>query len=109
MPPAMRTFPLGSKVAVCPVRGLVMLPVAVNVPCAATGHAPHAIAPRSIAKRESSFMFLLPNRQRRQTNPLTSAALFYKRRVALRIAIPSGLATRESREEARTVFMAAQL
>ena len=31
-PPAIKTLPSGSNVAVCPLRGVVMLPVALNVP-----------------------------------------------------------------------------
>ena len=31
-PPVIKTLPSGNKVAVCQLRGVVMLPVAVNVP-----------------------------------------------------------------------------
>ena len=31
-PPAIKTFPSGSSVAVCPARGVVMLPTGVNAP-----------------------------------------------------------------------------
>src|SRR5258708_33311043 len=86
-PPAIRTLPLGSKVAVWPKRGVIMLPVLVNVPADCAIATPET----NKGRIKSTLMPGLKNKS------LNTNADFIARAAEVGQAHPNGGAVRQAR------------